>query len=281
LFIGIISGISVLGIAQMLSSDMEMTLFVVNVYGLFLSILGVVLVVLSLWHGIVTYQQMQYRSQVEQYKSFMRLQEEQIHRIIDKDVGMRRFRHDVQEHMIALQGYAKTGNCERVMQYIEEIQQYSYMKEVVSYTGDSAVDAVLSDMFIQAQEKGIHLDIQIDRLLMKGIRSFDVCILFSNLLKNAIEACEKIIDKKERIIRINTGFYDGMLGIRIRNRVAEPVVIRNNQMVTTKADKKNHGWGTKNVQEVVEQYNGTATYTCEDEWFEAELWLVLNYKEEQ
>lgn len=275
LFIGVFAGISILGIAQALSSGIELTTFIGNMYGFLLSVLSVVFVILSLWHGIVTYRQIQYKSQAEQYESFMRLQEEQIHRIVDKDTRMRKFQHDVQEHMIALRGYAQAGDCERVTQYIDEIQQYSYMKQVVNYTGDSAVDAVLRDMFAQAQEKGIRLNIQIDRFPMREVSSFDVCILFSNLLKNAIEACQKIVDKKERVIEVKTSFYDGMLGICIRNCVAEPVVIQDNQLITTKENRKNHGWGTKNVQEVAERYDGTATYTCGNEWFQAELWLEI------
>ena len=79
-------------------------------------------------------------------------------------------------------------------------------------------------------------------------------ILLSNLLDNAIEACEKLDCNK--VIRLKLVKEKQQMVLSVQNPVAVPVEIKNNDIQTGKGDKKNHGIGLKNIQMVLDKYGG-------------------------
>ena len=56
-----------------------------------------------------------------------------------------------------------------------------------------------------------------------------------------------------------------MLFPEIRNTVIEAPRVQDGQLLTSKQDKENHGIGTQNMQQVVEKYDGTLTWECDEE----------------
>ena len=103
------------------------------------------------------------------------------------------------------------------------------------------------------------------------VSSYDLCTVISNLLRNAIESCEKIEDVSNRIIKIKMNTYQSFIFITIENTVAKEVKIKNNELVTEKKDTRYHGLGSGNVKAVVDKYNGKLAYYCENGWFKTEI----------
>lgn len=92
----------------------------------------------------------------------------------------------------------------------------------------------------------------------------DLVTLLTNPLDNAIEACEKIINKT---IQFKMVIEDDQLVLSVRNPVSSPVLIKSNTIVTSKKDSVYHGIGLSNVDAVVRKYHGTSVLKCEDGWF--------------
>ena len=88
----------------------------------------------------------------------------------------------------------------------------------------------------------------------------------SNLLNNAIEACEKIEEDK-RTIEVEAANYNTQMFIEVRNSYDNSLVMYKDRIITTKADKKNHGIGLENIRRVVKKYDGKMTITPDKEWF--------------
>jgi len=61
--------------------------------------------------------------------------------------------------------------------------------------------------------------------------------------------------------------------LHISNPVSEKVNIVNNKLVTKKKDKGQHGYGSLNVEECIERYNGSISYSCDGEYFKVEILL--------
>ena len=93
------------------------------------------------------------------------------------------------------------------------------------------------------------------------------CTIISNLLNNAIEACEKIQEDK-RIIEFEIAGYNSQIFISVRNSYdMESIINQKQKFITTKEDKLNHGIGLENVRRTVKKYDGDMRISQENERF--------------
>ena len=96
-----------------------------------------------------------------------------------------RLRHDMKNHIIALSALARNKEWEKIDKYLKSMEDIA-LDAGVDMTGNKAVDALLYQKKRQAQEEGIRweCDVQIPRECC--INEFDLCVLFGNLLDNAL-----------------------------------------------------------------------------------------------
>ena len=275
LFIGVFCSEIFIGAVQIISSGEDLPARAETAAGIALVLSCVIFIVLCLWQGIIMYQRMEYKNQMEKYEEFMQMQEEQIHSIVDRDEKMRRFRHDMNAHMTALRACVRERDYNKMSEYLDEIEGYSYIMKEIVYTGDSAVDAVYREMIENAWEKEIAVEYDINLNSGYAVKSFDLCVIVSNLLKNAIEANEKIEDADKRKIEVKMYAVDNYMQMTVENPVNRKVEIVDNVLRTSKRDKKYHGIGSENVRQTVEKYNGSVEYKCDDNKFSAEVFLQM------
>lgn len=133
-----------------------------------------------------------YRAMTEEYKNYSLQQEERIHLMIEQDEKLCRFRHDFQAHVVALEILIQEDNKEKAAKYIESMKKESTLYDIKKYTGITAVDAVINNLFNMAEEQNITVSWEGKISDWGKIELFDLCTVFSNLLSNAIEACEKM-----------------------------------------------------------------------------------------
>lgn len=243
----------------------------INVYGLFSSIACIVLIILILWQGIVVYREVQYKERCEMNEQYLELQAEHFQQLMAQDKKMRKFRHDLNSQMNMLKYYCENENLEEMKKYLSKIVKESAIYDVAVYTRNRSVDAVIAPLAQVAQEKNINMIWKGILPEQTGVALYDLCTILSNLLKNAIEACEKIPQGQMRRIEAKVGSYNNQIYLEIKNTVAEEVIIRNNRLITSKEDKVNHGIGSRNVKEAVEKYEGSIIYQCKNGWFKVEL----------
>lgn len=77
----------------------------------------------------------------------------------------------------------------------------------------------------------------------------DMVVLLSNLLDNAIEACQQY-EKEDKTIHV-TAIAQQAFFISIRN-TSKPVVILNDSIPTTKPEPQLHGFGLVNIHLILE-----------------------------
>jgi len=88
-----------------------------------------------------------------------------------------------------------------------------------------------------------------------GIAGYDLCILFSNLISNAVEACEKL-SRAAKIISMTLCESERTFEISLENPTEWQVDEKLLGKGSTKEDKENHGYGIRNIRDVVHKYNG-------------------------
>ncbi|WP_310602960.1 sensor histidine kinase [Anaerosporobacter sp.] len=224
--------------------------------------------VLFAWHAITLRKEMEEREKKEEYASLIRIQQEYMYMIAERDENIRKFRHDLKAHVIALLAHAKENKDNVLENYVRKIGDYSEVESIYKYTGNTMMDGLLSELIERAKRKEIDIVCEIQFAVEDKWNIFDLCIIFFNLLMNAIEACEKIENKKNRKIVVRVIQDDKRIYIYIKNTFDEKnLLIKNKKIISTKEDKVNHGIGIKNVNKVIEYYYGTIENISDDGWY--------------
>ena len=162
---------------------------------------------------------------------------------------LRKFRHDIKNHMAAIEEYFRRDDSKGGQAYIASMDEAISKTQRSVSTGNIALDAIINSKLLIAESKKIEFKTNIQIYENLGIEPIDVCVIFGNALDNAIEACEKLKDKKYICIQI---IYDEDCVIcKISNSCAEN---KSMSLKTTKQDRKNHGYGIENIKAALSKY---------------------------
>jgi len=184
--------------------------------------------------------------------------------------------HDMKEHLSVLYSLAKEEGSEKLCAYIETI--HSPLKDIVRIenTGNEFLDTILTVKKQQALKQGVPIDIDCDISHPLNIEPIDLTAILSNLLQNALEACEKVEDRSERYIYVSIQSQGAFLNIKIENSANSKLMKQNKKMHTTKKDKKMHGIGLQSVRSSVERYQGDIIFESHNSVFIVSVVLCLD-----
>ena len=169
-----------------------------------------------------------------------------------------RLRHDMKNHIIALSGLFQSKEWEKLGSYLNKLEEAA-LEHRGELTGNKAVDALLYDKRKWAERGNIRWECDVQIPAGCSINEFDLCVLFGNLLDNALEACGRIPGDGLRFVHIKAGVVKKCFLIEIQNsmdRTEKFDNIRISDGVTGKDDPQGHGIGLSNVKDVVNRYHG-------------------------
>lgn len=125
-------------------------------------------------------------------------------------------------------------------------------------------------------EGNIDFKVGIDFSKCEFIEMIDITSIFSNLIDNAIEACNNINDKDiNKYITIKSTFIKGYYVIRCENSKMNKIIVKNNKIFTTKKDKFFHGLGIENIKSSVKKYDGELKIKNDDYKFIASIYIPI------
>lgn len=200
-----------------------------------------------------------------QYNYYLNLQETQ-NRI-------KRLYHDMSNHMMCIK--SMTSQKEDVNQYIDEVsKELNGIKEIYN-TGNMILDIILNEKQVDCNENNISLFCDINFSKCNFIEMTDVCSIFSNILDNAIEACNKI-KNDEKYIKIRGTFVKSYYVIRCENSKVNKIKIKNNRIISSKKDKFIHGIGLKSVKSSLKKYDGELEIEDFEDKFLVQIYIPID-----
>ena len=99
-------------------------------------------------------------------------------------------------------------------------------------------------------------------------------VILGNLLDNALQAVSLVTENG--FIDFAIHYSKGMLLIKVTNPFKTAIKREKGVIVTSKADKENHGYGLKSVNETVEKYNGTVNINPDIDIFTVTVVLYID-----
>ncbi len=180
--------------------------------------------------------------------------------------------HDL-KHQISLLK-SEVGNA-GASEYLEQMEREIKIYEAQNKTGNKVLDAVLTSKSLYCQNRKIGLTCVADGTALSFMDDMDVSALFGNVLDNAIESVEKLKDAEKRLIHLSVAKQKGFLRIRVENYCEEKLKFENGLPVTTKKDKRFHGYGIKSIQSTAKKYGGSVTVALEKNWFELRILIPV------
>lgn len=198
------------------------------------------------------------------------VQDESIRAAFKENTKTQSIKHDFNNHLLILKTMIAQNKNEEVIKYLNEFSNNIEVDKIIN-SGCIPLDAILNAKFGEAKQKGIEIECNINPIPSDlNISGIDACMLFGNLLDNAIEACDEISNKK---IYFGIGYISEQLVIETRNYTKKKVKFIDNLPISDKADKLNHGIGTRNIIEVVNKYNGICKMECDGNEFKTTIVL--------
>lgn len=202
--------------------------------------------------------------QAAQMRYVLQRQREQFQKKLRDIDSVNRKYHDMKNILLCLQ---TSGGTDEIQSQIQRLLGDIHPYETKVSTGNETIDILLSEKLAVCQEKQISCTPYLDGSLFDFVEPLDLCTLFGNALDNAIESSSQIPEPANRLINIKASRKGDTLALTFRNTFANEPVIKKGLPITTKEDKKNHGYGLGNIRYVMEKYQGTMNCRIENQEF--------------
>lgn len=175
---------------------------------------------------------------------------------------VRSLRHDLRNHLAALQGLLEDGQTGKAIDYVNQLEDSPAFAGSRRLCGHEAANAVLSAKLEEMERLDLIADIHIalpEKLIISDV---DLCALLGNALDNAIEAAVKAPDKR---ITLRCRVEKGVLMLKVSNALTGE---ETKDLHSTKADSTHHGFGLPGMREIAGRYGGSLEAGPHDGRFE-------------
>ena len=171
---------------------------------------------------------------------------------------IRKIRHDMNAHLQMLRACLNDAKENRAREYLDQMlgrSDFTKIKDID--VGNDLINAVIEGELLRSEDLQLHC---VGKLpLDTSVNDYDLCVIFSNLLSNAREACEKL-EKSNKVIEVRIRQMKQHFVLEVENPVEWEIQMDDVITGTTKEDKDRHGYGMRNVREAVEKYGGTVEF---------------------
>ena len=182
--------------------------------------------------------------------------------------------HDQRNHIQIINEYIRKGETEKALHYGECINKKLDGIRNRIWSNHQTIDMVLNMKAQEARDNNIEIDFRFEDMSDLAMEETDICALLFNLLDNAIEANLKIESIEKRWIKLSGTKQGCMLFINSTNPIGERLQREGERLLTTKVDKRNHGFGMESVKQIIDKYQGVVKIEEEEDVFFLDLVMM-------
>lgn len=227
-------------------------------------ILGVVLITNTV--GIVTLMEKRKvdKERISLQDELLGLQKKYYAELIEKQNNLRKTKHDMKAHLMQIEILNQQNRKKELQEYLNELNNFSYRNYYSDLdTGNQTANVIINYFADLCNEKKIKFNYEGHFDLDIKVTKFEMCSLLYNAINNAYEECLRLPADELKEIQIGIKNFHKMLLLTINNTCRKSLQLyENKNIVTSKSDKENHGYGTKIMSSIVDNYKGEINYEC-------------------
>lgn len=172
-------------------------------------------------------------------------------------------RHDLKNKHLTLLALLEE-NPDEAREYLHSLTDSISGKQTF-YSKNPTINFLLNQKLHDVEDE---IKLEIDCFVPQelSIQPDILAVILGNCLDNSISACLRLTDKSERTLALNIRYFQQNLFISINNTF-------NEQEQETRKTRQRDGWGLRNVDALVQQYQGTIKRFKENGYYRTEILL--------
>ena len=190
-------------------------------------------------------------------------QNAQYEAVMQSNFELRRVRHDMKNHLLAIKSMASKSSDPELIDYVDSILGDIDSAAVPYRSGNDIADAIIADKIAKAKKRGLSLKVSGDMAGVK-IEANDLVTILANLLDNAIEALCRLygsdLSSSQKTIELELRKNSNFLYIVEKNISGDKI---DKGLIRSSKDSPDHGFGVFNIRKVVKKYGGEFDISCE------------------
>lgn len=226
-------------------------------------IIGAMLAVLIVTIVVLAFKSKELSREIYLNRRCMEEQTRQYRLLSQKQMKVRKLRHDNRAHLMAIRKLAEQDGAQHVLDYIAEV--VSADEETRHFdTGNVIADAVVNQYYGLGLKDGVQVDVIGTFGKQLSISDSELCVIMTNAVSNAYDAAVQC--KVSSFVDVEISSFKSKQFICIKNTSVNEPPIRDQRMVfgqTTKKDKELHGYGLQNLYDTVMKNGGSVQWSCE------------------
>lgn len=172
-------------------------------------------------------------------------------------------RHDLKNKHLTLLALLEE-NPDEAREYLHSLTDSISGKQTF-YSKNPTINFLLNQKLHDVEDE---IELEIDCFVPQelSIQPDILAVILGNRLDNSISACLRLTDKSERTLALNIRYFQQNLFISINNTF-------NEQEQETRKTRQRDGWGLRNVDALVQEYQGTIKRFKENGHYRTEILL--------
>lgn len=171
---------------------------------------------------------------------------------------LRMYNHDFRKILNSINDSIQIGDIDKAKEIIYEFSQqiHEVIKENKRFSNNSLINAELNRLYKASSSNNIYFDSDCYIPENLAVKEVDLVKIFSNLSSNAFEACIKQNGYEDKWINFKSYVKDGNFIIYQTNSFNGEIKMKNDQLITTKENKIEHGIGVESIKYIVNKAEG-------------------------
>lgn len=168
--------------------------------------------------------------------------------------------HDIKNHCYAINALAAEGKTQEISDYIRKIEELPELRGKVRACDDSILNMILVRYAEYCDSAKISFEYDVRANSVSFMDAPSIASLFGNLISNAVEAAENSSEKRIEL-SVMSYYEPSRTVISIVNSCdCLPKTDKRGRLISTKDDKGTHGFGTKSIDRIIKEYDGTSKF---------------------